>query len=457
MLKVDKFLNGNQPPINPDLLEFYFPDVKEIQLANGLHVLIVERNDLPKIYLRLGLNVGTKNDPADRAGLLQLLANTMKKGTQSKKYSEIIQIIEQVGGDLDTSVNEDFFVIHGEFLKHHIRTGIEIVCDVALHPSFPAGELEKERFKLVADLENEKSSPDFLAQRRVHHALFAPHPYGSYKTQTSLQRINRSDLQDIHEEYFSPQNSFLVIAGDITKNEAEKLATEFLGKWMQNLADQAGRKSPASLTQPIIQFVHRPASEQSHILIGNILFPRKHPDFEKMTVMNKILGGGGSGRLFMNLREEKGYTYGAYSTLLTRKDTGAFVANAEVRTEVTLPAIEAFHQEFNRIRDEKVSPEELKNAKQFLRGIFPLQNETPASIAALALRQRLFELDENYWNRYLQTIGDVTETDVQETASQFLPDNKYVTVIVGDADRLLSSLEPLGEIAVFDLEDNEVT
>ena len=173
--------------------------------------------------------------------------------------------------------------------------------------------------------------------------------------------------------------------------------------------------------------------------------------------MNKILGGGGSGRLFMNLREEKGYTYGAYSSLLTRKDSGAFMANAEVRNDVTLPAIEAFHEEFSRIKNEKVDSDELKNAKRFLRGIFPLQNETPSSIASLALKQRLFELGEDYWNHYLREIGEVTATDVQKTASTFLQETTDVTVIVGDADRLLPSLEPLGEMSVYDLEDNKVS
>ena len=455
--EIDKFLQNIKPPIDPNLLEFHFPDVKETQLANGLRLLIVEKDDLPKVYIRLGLNVGNKNDPTNRAGLFQLLANTMKKGTDSRSYAEIIRTVEQVGGDLDTTVNQDFFVIHGEFLKDYIRTGMEMINDIILHPSFPEDEIEKECYKLIADLENEKSSPDFLAQRRLERAIFAPHPYSMYKSQTSLQEIIRADLQATHQKYFGPQNAFLMMAGDITQNEVEKLASEFFGKWLEKYPDQTALKPPAKLSQPKIQFVHRPGSEQSHILIGNILFPRNHPEFVKMTVMNKILGGGGSGRLFMNLREEKGYTYGAYSSLLTRKDTGAFIANAEVRTEVTLPAIEAFHDEFNRIKSEKVTADELKNAKRFLRGIFPLQNETPASIAALALKQKLFELGDNYWNHYLQAIGEVTDRDVQETASKFLQDNKYVTVIVGDADRLLSSLEPLGEIVVYDLEDNKVS
>ena len=445
-----------KPPIDANLLEFNFPDLVESRLPNDLNLLIIERADLPKVYLRFGMNIGQKSDPDKQAGLCQLVANTLKKGTVSNSYNEIVQTIEQVGGELDTLVNEDFLVIHGEFLKDYVRTGLEMMRDVVQHPSFPEPEMEKERYKQVADLENEKSSPDFLAQRRIEKAIFFPHPYSMYKTQQSLQDIQHADLNHFHAQFFGPQNSFLVMAGDITAGEAEGLAREFFGKWSpENLVKQ-DFSNPVPLSERQVHLVHRPGSEQSHILIGNILFPRNHPDFVKMSVLNKILGGGGSGRLFMNLREEKGYTYGAYSSLLTRKESGAFIANAEVRTAVTLPAIKAFHQEFDKIKYEKVAADELKNAKRFLRGIFPLQNETPAAIASLALRQRLYELGDDYWNHYQQEIEAVSAEDILETAQKYLPEQGYVTVIVGDAEQLANSLRPLGEIEIYDLDDQKV-
>ncbi|UCF65515.1 MAG: insulinase family protein [bacterium] len=445
-----------KPPIDASLLEFKFPELMESRLSSGLNLLIIERPELPKVYLRFGMNVGQKSDPDKRAGLSQLVANTIKKGTRSKSYSEIVQTIEQVGGELDTLVNEDFFVIHAEFLKDYVKTGLELMSDVIQHPSFPEPEMEKERYKQVADLENEKSSPDFLSQRRIEKAIFIPHPYGTYKTQQSLQEIQHADLVHFHEQFFGPQNSFLVMAGDITAGEAEGLAGKFFGKWSPDNVAVREFPNPVPLSKQRIQLVHRPGSEQSHILIGNILFPRNHPDFVKMSLLNKILGGGGSGRLFMNLREEKGYTYGAYSSLLARKESGAFIANAEVRTEVTLPAIEAFHEEFDRIKQEVVPADELKNAKRFLRGIFPLQNETAAAIASLALRQRLYELGDDYWNRYQQKIEAVTAKDIQKTAQKYLPEQGYVIVIVGDAEKLEKSLQALGEVEIYDLNDQKV-
>ena len=213
---------------------------------------------------------------------------------------------------------------------------------------------------------------------------------------------------------------------------------------------------PEVAEQPLIHLVHRPKSQQANILMGNLLFPRNHPEFEKMVVMNKILGGSGSGRLFMNLREDKGYTYGAYSTLSVYRETGSFLANAEVRTEVTIPSIQAFHEEFKKIKETLVSSEELENAKRYLRGIFPLQNETPSSIAALALRQQLYGLGEDYWNRYISRIGEVTSEGIRQVANEYIREERMNTVVVGDADQLQQSLENLGEVMVYDLEDSRI-
>ena len=146
-------------------------------------------------------------------------------------------------------MNEDFLVIHGEFLKDHIRTGMEVISDLILHPAFPEDEIEKERYKLIADLENEKSSPDFLAQRRFEKAIFTPHPYSLYKNQASLQEITQTDLLSIYQKFFGAQDAFLVMAGDITPDEAQKLATEFLGPWKPKSPNQAELNSPVKLTR----------------------------------------------------------------------------------------------------------------------------------------------------------------------------------------------------------------
>jgi predicted Zn-dependent peptidase len=448
--------NLNKAPIHPDLIPFTFPRIKEKRLANDLHLMVIERPELPKVYIRLGIQAGTKNDPPAMTGLGQLLALTQKKGTKQYNYPDLTEKIEQVGGEIDTMINEDFLVVYGEFLKDHIETGMNLFKQICLQPTFPEEELEKERFKQMADLENEKSSPDFLAHRRAEKAMFAPHPYSYYKTADSLKTIAQPNLQEFHEKYFASENAVIILAGDISWDEAVILVDKYFSNWNIAVLPSEEFEIPDIADRPLIHLVHRPNSQQTNILLGNLLFSRNHPDFEKMVVMNKILGGSGSGRLFMNLREDKGYTYGAYSTLGVYREAGAFLANAEVRTEVTVPALQAFHEEFQKLKTTLVSSRELENAKRYLRGIFPLQNETPASIAALALRQRLYDLGEDYWNRYISRIGHVTGEEVREVANNYIREDRMTTVVVGDADKLQKSLSDLGEVMLFDLEDNRI-
>lgn len=453
----DVFQNGTvQPPIDAHLLEFHFPEVQQYRMKTGLTVLFIRRSNLPKIYIRLGIDLGTRYESQAKAGLMQLLASSVKKGTTSRSYRDIVDSIEQVGGELDTSVNEDFFVISAEFLEEHLEIGLEIIRDMVIHPSFPEEEVEKERIRQIADLENEKSSPDYLASRRMDKGLFSPHPYCIHRTVASMKNITREDLFRMQKQQFYPSGAYLVLAGDISDNKMIEKVERYFKDWRVKEPDLKSFKKPAKVKKSVIHIVNRRQSEQSNILLGNILFPRRHPDFEKMLVMNKILGGGGSGRLFLNLREEKGYTYGAYSSLQTHKDAGAFIANAEVRSEVTADAIRAFQDEFRRIKNEQVTDKELQEATRYLLGIFPLQNETASSIAVLALKQRLFGLGEDYWTRYVEKIKRVTPQDIREMAQKYIQEDRMLMVIVGDAAKLTDQLADMGEIRIFDLEDEEV-
>ncbi|MFZ0389924.1 MAG: pitrilysin family protein [Calditrichia bacterium] len=445
------------PPIDGHLLPFRFPPAKTIQLSNGLRLIIVERAGLPKVYLRLGFPFGIKNDPEGREGTAELLANTLKKGTLRRDYQQLVDDVETAGGELDAMVSEDFCIMYGEFISEYLPFGVEILSEMALMPALPENELEKERIKLIANLENEKSSPAFLAQRRMNRALFSPHPYAGFKTAATIGNISRENLLQFHQSHIFPQGAVLVMAGDVSETAAKNLAEKFFADW-----PGAEKRVESLFAQPLvsqrqIHLVNRPGSEQANILLGNLLFPRNHPDFEKMMVMNKILGGGGSGRLFLNLREEKGFTYGAYSAMQTYRDQGAWIANAEVRTEVTIPSLEAFEEEFQKIKNEPVPEKELMNAKRYLIGVFPLQNETPSSIAALALKQQLNGLPADYWDRYLEALERVDADMVRQMAEEYIRTVEMNIVVVGDAEKLLSPLRELAPLSLYDPDDNIIS
>ncbi len=445
-----------KPPIDDRLITFRFPQIEEVVLENGLTVLIIEHPKIPKVYFRLGTLMGERHDPDGQEGSMELLASLIKKGTRQRSYTAIVEQVDYMGGELEAVVRRDFFYLYGEFLAEYADQGLAILADVAQSPIFPEEELEKERQKMLADLENEKSSPAFLANRKFNEVLFTPHPYARYKTAESIQRIQRETLLTLHKQYLVPNNSFLVIAGNITRKDALALAEHHFGSWQRRSLPELTAPPPQPPQQRSVFLVDRPNSEQSNILIGNLLFPRTHPDYEKALVMNKILGGGASGRLFLYLREEKGYTYGAYSSIRTYREHGAFSANAEVRTEVTADAIAGFFEQFEKIRNEQVSETDLKNAKRYLIGVFPLQNETPSSIAALALQQKLYGLPADYWNQYLARIDAVTPEDVQEMARKYLTVNAMAIIVVGDAARVQESLTTFGPVATFDVENQPI-
>lgn len=442
-----------KPPIDDHLIEFKLPEYDSFKMPNGMEVIVIEKPDLPKIYLRLGLRFGTRNETPEKAGLAQLLAQTIKKGANGLSATEIADRLDQMGAELDSGVSEDFFYVFGEFLKDLAPAGIELMSDIVMRPDFPPEEVEKERQRLIANLQNENSSAAFLGHRRFEKQLYLPHPYGIYKTETSLQSLDRQELLKTHAAFFNPQRAILIIAGDVSTADAKNWAERFWGKWPT--AESTTREVFPSVpkAQPRLQLVNRPQSEQVTLLLGNLLFARNHPDYETMLVLNHILGGGGSSRLFMVLREEKGYTYGAYSSVQAMEKTSHWLASAQVRPSVVADALRTFIDEFEKIRSLPVTDAELRNARRYLIGSFPLKNETPSSIASLLLRQRMYNLPGNYWDSYLEKIAAVTAEDIQTAAQRYVLPEELLTVVVGDADQLLPQLEPLGNVEIFDMSD----
>jgi zinc protease len=305
-IKKSKKIARERPPIDPKMIDFHFPPVALRKLSNGLKLLVVERHDLPKIYFRVGLQYGKKYDRPEQAGLSELLSATLKKGTRLRDYESIVETIDAAGGELETAISEDFFFAFGDFLKEYFQVGLEILSEILRQPSFPEMEFRKEQMKLLANLENEKSSPPYLAHRQMNQLIYRPHPYYLHKTKDSIQAISQSDLAGIHRQYFNPEQMLVVVAGDVDEQEAVDGIEKHFSDWPAAARSEILFEIPRYLNSRQIHLVDRPGSAQVNILLGNPLFPRRHPDYEKMLVMNKILGGGGSGRLFFYIREEKG-------------------------------------------------------------------------------------------------------------------------------------------------------
>ncbi|NIS37792.1 insulinase family protein, partial [Candidatus Saccharibacteria bacterium] len=232
-------------PIDDRLLQYKFPETQEKKLNNGLTVIVIERPVVPKIYFRLALNVGEKYDPPEMEGAFEMMARLLKKGTEKRSYSEIVEAIDFAGGMLEANSSKDFCYVYGEFLKEHSDLALNLLSEVVMHPLFLPEELEKERAKMIAELENEKSSPAFLAQRQMDNALYFPHPYARFKTKDSLQRITRQALEELHQQYFAPQNAFLAIGGDLTFKQIMNQLENKCSSWRERESNISEIEPPA--------------------------------------------------------------------------------------------------------------------------------------------------------------------------------------------------------------------
>lgn len=451
------------PPIDDRLVEFKFPHLEKRVLHNGLSLIVfpparrASARNLARVYFQFGFDFGEKHDPAGKEGAVELLSQVLKKGAAARTYDEIVEQVEFVGGSMQVDSTQDFFYLRGSFLSEYYSVGLELLSDIVLNPALHADEVEKERSKLLADIENEKSSPAFLGRRRLKKALYSPHPYALSKTPESVSAISREDIAQLHQKLFDPAKAFLIIAGDISVAEAEEKTIQFFGHWERKPNRASNRlELPERMPERRLYVVNRPDSEQCSILLGLHLFQRQHPDYEKFQVMNKILGGGAGARLFMKLREEKGYTYGAYSHMECYKEAGAWQASADVRTEVVDGALETFFEEMERVKEEPVGEEELKNARRYFVGSFPIRNEAPASIASLEMQKRLLGLPEDYWETYLKKIDRVSGQDISQMARTYLDQSRTAVVVVGDAKKIEKALHNYGKMEIYDLDDKRV-
>jgi zinc protease len=270
----------------------------------------------------------------------------------------------------------------------------------------------------------------------------------------SLEALTQEALVKWHRERYTPQNALLAITGDVRFQELLPQLEKWFAGWQTNVIKEPLPPNPVAATSRKVYLVHRPNSVQTSVLLGNIAIDRRSPDYIPMVVMNHILGGGTSGRLFLNLREEKGYTYGVYSNFSARRYPGPWRAGGNMRTEVTGGALVEFFNEIGRIRDQTVSAAELEEGKRAIAARFALSLEQPTTMLSLAVSRVQFRLPEDYWDTYPDKIMAVTTDDVQRVARKYLDPDAMQIVAVGDGLKIQSILEPYGPVEVYDSSGN---
>lgn len=429
------------------------------KLDNGLKVLLVENHKLPRVNMTLTLD-NPPHPEGSKAGISSLVSDLMGSGSQNIGKDEFNEEIDYLGAN----VNFYSTGASANTLSKYFPRILELMAEGALKPNFTEEEFKKSKDRTLENLKaDEKDVAANARKLRLALSYGKNHPYGEMETKESIEALSLGDVKNYYTNYFVPQNAYLVIVGDVKLEEVRDLVTKYFSDWKKQEIPSFTLPEPKNVQFTQVNFLDMPNAVQSEVAVVNTIQLKKgDADYFPALVANQILGGGGEGRLFLNLREAKGYTYGAYSRTGDDKYIASFVASASVRNAVTDSAVVAFLDEIYRIRNEKVSDEELKNAKSKYTGSFVMALEQPSTIANYALNIETDDLPKDFYQNYLQKINAVTAADVQRVANKYFKVDQARIVITGKGKEVLESLEKLTyngkEIPVryFDKRANEI-
>lgn len=426
---------------------------KTFELKNGLKVLVVENHKLPKVTASLILDNGPIFE-GDKAGLTSIVGGMMGNGTTNIPKDEFVEEIDFLGASLNIGSQSASF----NTLSKYFPRILELMADATQNPLFTEEEFGKQQTQLIEGIKSGENSVGEIASKVENALVYGKnHPYGEFASESTANNVTIDDVKNFYATYFKPANGYLVIIGDVNFKDVKKLVKKNFDKWEKGTVPAYTIPEVTNVAETEINFVNMPNAVQSSIAVVNTVdLKMSNPDYFPLLLANKIFGGGGEGRLFLNLREDKGYTYGAYSSIGNNERTSSkFKSSASVRNMVTDSAVVEFIKEIKTFRDTKVSDEELKNAKAAYIGNFVMALERTSTAANYALNIATKNLSEDFYETYLEKINAVTSDDIQRVAQKYFSADNARIVIVGKALDVLPNLEKMPyKINYFDKEAN---
>ena len=442
-LSINAQLDRSVMPVGGPSPKIKLDKPKEFKLKNGIRVLVVENHKLPRINYSLRFDRKPVVE-GEKTGVISLLGSMLGNGTTSIPKDDFNEEVDFLGAGINVGFGSGFAFT---LTKNNERV-LELFSDAVINPLLTEEEFEKEKDKLIEGLKSQKKDIDAISGR-VGDALSygKTHAYGEFISEQTIDNIKFEDILEYHAKYFIPNNVYIVVIGDVNYKEVKSLISEKFGAWKKgkNINDpEPILTENVALTE--INFVDLPTATQSSIQVtNNVNLKMNDEDYFAALMANDILGGGGEGYLFKNLREDKGYTYGAYSSLgSNRYGVSKFRAGAKVRNMVTDSAVSEIVKEISRIRLERVDSELLKNAKAKYVGSFIRNAENPQTIAGYALNIKLNNLEDDYYESYLENINSVTEADVKKAANKYFKIANTRIVVVGKGSDVVANLEEVG-------------
>ena len=431
------------------------PPVTTRTLSNGLTLHVVEQHELPIADFVLVVRAGGERDPRGKLGLATMTANLLTEGTTTRDALQIADQAAFLGVDLNATGGWDRTMVTLHTPTAQLDSALALMADVSLRPGFPAKELDRLKKERSTALLQQKDRPTVMANMAFNAIVFGEqHPYGRplSGTEGSTQAITRTDVLRHYGTYFVPNNAALIVVGDVSADDVARRVERLFGTWKRGtVASASFPQAPATATTTVY-LVDKPGAPQSSVRIGTVGVPRSTEDYFPLLVMNTILGGSFTSRLNQNLRETKGYTYGAGSSFDMRQVAGPFVASAEVTGAKTDSSLLEFFKEIRAIRD-TVPATELEKAKRYLQLQLPAQFETTGGVAGRLVPLVLYGLPLDYYNTYAQRLSAVTQSDVQRVASKYVDPSHLAVIVVGDR----ATVEPavraigLGQVTIRDM------
>ncbi len=444
---------GPSPEIN--LLE-----PQRFELKNGLKVLVVENHKLPRVTIQLQID----NPPiaeGNKAGVRSFVSSLLGNGSTSIPKDAFNEEVDFLGARINFGSQSAF----ASSLSKYFPRILELMADAAIHPNFTQEEFDKEKEKLITSLKTQEKDVAAIASRAQAALVYGKkHPYGEFTTEETVNNVTLADVKQFYSSYFVPANAYLIIIGDVTPKEVEKLVKKNFTPWTKATPPSFEFTKPQNALYTQINFVDVPNAVQSEIAVENLVeLKMSSPDYLAALVSNQILGGGGEGRLFLNLREDKGYTYGSYSRIGNDKYAPSrFMATASVRNAVTDSSVVELLKEIDRIIKEPVTTEELANTKEKYIGNFIMALERPETIAGYALNIETEGLPKDFYKTYLERINAITIEEVQAAAKKYFSTENARVVVAGKGSEVLDKLEQVTfngkkiPVHYFDKEINKV-
>jgi zinc protease len=443
-------------PVSDNVLSVKLPRPQEADMPNGVHLMVLEDHRLPQVTMAVIIHgAGGYYDPANSSGLAVFTAAMMMEGTKTRTAQQIAKEQETMASSLGvgSGMSNEMATVSISCLADNFDKTLNLAADVLLNPSFPEEELARFKMRQRAQALQVRSLPRFLVQERYARAIYGDHPASRiFPTIEAIDKVTRDSLIEFHRAHYIPDYAIVAVVGDIKFAEAKTKLESALGGWKKGASSVPPVQDPAPLKGSSVFLVDRPNSVQTSLIIATQAINRTSPDYDVLNLLNTVIGGGPTGRLFLNLREEKGWTYGAYSNVDAPKYRGSWLAQTEIRGDVTEPAIGEILNEIKRARTEPVPDKEFLEKKRSLVASFALSLESPTTIVNNYIISRLYNLPADYWDKYPERIMAITKEQVQATANKYLDPGRLQIVAVGDGKKIGEGLKKCGSVETYDTE-----